>query len=370
MAATRRDRPRDLIGELRRSPQQFRLFQAVRLLALAEPQGRLRHPPLPTSLRFRTQASLAFPASEITAIDERYGHTADLAASTDSDGMPPAAGQHGEWRLEVACLGLTGPLGVLPTAYTELLIERRVRFRDESAHAFLDLFSHRALALFYGAWRKYRFHLAHELGEDDSFRAGLRALTGMGGGPPDVTPGPAADEAAPPESRLPANGLLYYAGLLARRPVSATAIVTLVRGLFGVPAELQQFVGQWVAIPPAEQTCLGSSGAVLGESAGVGERAWDSQTKCRLRLGPLPAERYRDFLPDQPGALALADLLRLCVGHGLGLDLQLILACRDVPPPQLVSGHDVDLPRLGHTLWLASQPPAIDPDHAVFSLLA
>lgn len=379
MVAASRGRPRDLIGELRRSPQRFRFFQAVRLLALADPDSRRPDSPLPANLRFRTLPSLAFPASEITAmgellVEDAVTDTGQAAASTlpIDEENPPGQSRVAERRLEVACLGLTGPLGALPTPYTELLVERRVHYRDDSAHAFFDLFSHRGLALFYAAWRKYRFHLAHEHGNDDSFSRGLRALTGVGLAQQATEPAPAAHTPEEPAvgRRPPASALLYYAGLLARRPVSASAIVTLVRGFFDVPAELQQFVGQWIAIPPAEQSRLGSSAAILGESACAGQRAWDAQTKCRLRLGPLTASRYRDFLPGNPGAEALGELLRFCVGHNMACDLQLSLAREEVPAPQLASANDHDVPRLGQTLWLTSGRPTADPDHAVFSLLA
>ena len=385
MAAASRGRPRDLIGELRRSPQQFRFFQAVRLLALAEPERCRGDAPLPDNLRFRTPASLAFPASEIGALLDIVGPRTDTAATprTAETRSPPLADEADtteaaaviERRMEVACLGLTGPAGALPTPYTELLIERRMQYRDDSAHAFFDLFSHRSLALLYGAWRKYRFHLAHEQGDDDSFSRGLRAVTGVGLERQAPSPQTAnGGEAASPEasSQLPANTLLYYAGLLARRPTSASAIVTLVRGFFGVPAELQQFVGQWVAVPAAEQTQLGTQSARLGESACAGQRVWDQQTKCRMRLGPLPAARYRDFLPGGPGAAALSELLRFCVGNNLGCDLQLVLDQAEVPAPQLASPATAEAgaARLGHSLWLASRSLRGDPDDAVFSLLA
>ncbi|SPP32138.1 hypothetical protein ARAF_2031 [Arsenophonus endosymbiont of Aleurodicus floccissimus] len=43
--------------------------------------------------------------------------------------------------------GLLGTHGALPLRYTEWLIDRRYRYNDDSAKAFLDVFNHRLLSL-------------------------------------------------------------------------------------------------------------------------------------------------------------------------------------------------------------------------------
>lgn len=53
-------------------------------------------------------------------------------------------------------MGLTGPSGALPTRYTEMLLERRLQHRDQTAHHFFDLLNHRLITLFYQAWRKHQ----------------------------------------------------------------------------------------------------------------------------------------------------------------------------------------------------------------------
>ena len=74
--------------------------------------------------------------------------------------------------MTVACLGLTGPQGVLPDHYTALLISR-VRGKDYALRDFFDLFNHRTISLFYRAWEKYqvapsfeRAYFENERGED------------------------------------------------------------------------------------------------------------------------------------------------------------------------------------------------------------
>src|SRR5262249_28425468 len=94
-----------IMGDLRESPGAFEFFQAVRLLtriyAHREPAGEFA-PPDREAVRFSANASLAFPQSQIDSI------------SWDS-GLP---------RMSVNFMGLTGPRGTLPLAYSELIGER------------------------------------------------------------------------------------------------------------------------------------------------------------------------------------------------------------------------------------------------------
>jgi type VI secretion system protein ImpH len=311
-----------LIARLRAEPHRFRFVQAVRLLALAEGRG-----PLPRRLRFRTPASLAFPASEILGL----------------------AGSGGTLELAVAFLGLTGPAGALPAHYTELLMERRDLHRDGAAHAFLDLFSHRALALFYAAWRKYRFPLALEQGEEGGLPAWLLAVAGLGPG----VAGKALE-------RLIAG----HAGTLARRPLPAAALQALAAACCGARAVLEPFQGQWLPVTPGCQARLGVS---LGQAPCLGPRLWDRQTRIGLRIGPLQPDAFQDLLPGRPGGAALAALARACLGHALGCDLVLVLAAGTAPAPRL--GGRGPGPRLGIDLWLARGPLERDTDDTRFRLV-
>ena len=168
MASPSRRSPRDLIAELKSQAHQFGFFQAVRLLGLATRSPDRRHGPLPAQLRFRTPATLCYPPSELVSYCEPERH----APAQDTEAL-----QLDE--LVVSFMGLTGPSGVLPTAYTELIIERKQRQHDSAPHAFFDLFSHRAIALFYGAWRKYRYWIEVEAGEADGFSRNLLDFSGM-----------------------------------------------------------------------------------------------------------------------------------------------------------------------------------------------
>lgn len=346
MAAAFGRSARDLNKELARDASAYEFFQAVRLLSIeARRAGNTSCDGLPSGLRFRTPASLSFPPSELV------GYLPADASLSPGDEIRD--------EMTVAFMGLTGPSGALPAVYTELLIERRDVFGDAAAHAFLDLFSHRAIALFHGAWRKYRHWLGVESGERDGLTRNVLDLAGLGSGR-------LREELdAHRTDGLGENFFIRHAGLLAQKPLSASAIASLVGAFAHVPAELVQFVGQWVELPLGEQTRLGAGGE-LGCSAFSGGRLWDRQTKVQLRLGPMRRQRFEQFLPGEPGAKGLAALMRFAVGFGLACDATLILDRRDVAEPCLTA--DAQL-RLGTNVWLAGEARTADPDEMCYRLL-
>ncbi|QLG87622.1 type VI secretion system baseplate subunit TssG [Chitinibacter bivalviorum] len=338
MASSRRGSPRHLEQELLENPTSFGFFQAVRILGLSAGKRGERRSPLPAKLRFRTRVDLSFPASELTSY---------RPVKTQTDALD---------ELEVSFMGLTGPSGVLPTSYTEQLIERRQQYRDPTLHSFLDIFSHRSIALFYAAWHKYRFWLQAEQGEQDGFARNLLDLGGMGLG--------ALKSQMGSDFLQSENLFIYYAGLLSQKPMSAQALITLIEGFFGFPAKLVQFAGQWMQLPQDEQTALGVNACELGASAFVGDRAWDRQTKVQLQLGPLSWQQFDNLQPDSSGAKALQALLKFSLGHSLACDVTLILKRDDVPKAKLSNDNVL---RLGGSCWLGW--PSDNPSDLKYCLL-
>ena len=258
------------VGEkLRREPFSFNFFQAVRLLERFFPErtsvGQFAHPNTEVA-RFAAHPSLAFPASQIQAMDW-------------PDDNPV--------QMTVNFMGLTGPEGVLPNVYTTLLIER-MRANDFSPRDFLDVFNHRIISLFYRAWRKYRFDVACEEGERDLFSRHLLSLLGLG------------TEGLRDRQAVSDDTLIYYAGLLAQRPRSAQALQQILADFFNVPVQIEQFAGGWYRLDPQTQCRLSegnSESEELGFGAVVGDEVWNQQSKVRVVLGPLTLERYTEFLP-------------------------------------------------------------------------
>ncbi|HEX5271052.1 MAG TPA: type VI secretion system baseplate subunit TssG, partial [Gemmataceae bacterium] len=136
--------PRALADRLFAEGYAFDFFQAVRLLEALYPGRQVGGTEEP--VRFRAWQSLSFPPSAVAGL-----------RPPDSEEVPAV--------MTVAFLGLTGPSGVLPRHYTELLLrlQRDARGPERTAlRDWLDMFNDRLIALFYRAWRKYRFWLAYE----------------------------------------------------------------------------------------------------------------------------------------------------------------------------------------------------------------
>ena len=101
-------------------------------------------------MRFAALAARHFPAGSLSniAFEARDG------AATEHDAKVPA-------QMTVAFMGLTGPSGVLPESYLDVMLSR-IRNRDYALRDFFDLFNHRTISLFYRAWEKYRLPVSYE----------------------------------------------------------------------------------------------------------------------------------------------------------------------------------------------------------------
>lgn len=337
MATESRTTDRPLARELLDEPYRFGFFQAVRLLERMDPQrqavgrdgdvGR-------EAVRFRTRQTLTFPPSEIY----------DITSDGEGEANPP--------EMTIAFLGLTGPLGVLPHHYSELVMER-ARHKDTALWSFFDIFNHRILSLFYRVWEKYRFPIAYERGELDEFSSSLFSIVGIG---TDKLRG---------RLTLDDQVLLHYGGLIAQRPHSASAIAALVGDYFGVTVAAHQFSGQWLKLGE-DVTQLGQANSQLGVATIAGARVWDAQSKFRIRVGPLSLKEFQAFVPVGSAFQPATELLRLLVGLEFDFDLQLVLKAEMLPFCVLETGSESQ-PMLGWTSWLKTRAVVEDDDQVVLS---
>jgi len=360
----------------------FDFFQAVHLLERLFPEGcplgRDVHPSKEI-VRLRVHQTVIFPASEIY----------DLV---DSDRDVPVP------TMIVNFMGLTGPLGVLPLFYTDLLMglereavkagEKRIPLRD-----WLDIFNHRFSSLFYRAWEKYRFYVAFERDlfqardfrdaavpqaeEPDLFTLSLFCLVGLGErrlrnrlrvASLEYREGKLAEKSL---ARIEDLAFLHYGGFFAHRPRNALSLEALLNDFFALPFRILQFQGQWLVLDAAKQTRLGAANSDLGKNVVAGERVWDVQNKVRVRLGPISYAVFAQFLPDrEPVAerksiYLLSHLVRLYIGPELDFDIQLILRKEDIPACHMNADAGVG-PQLGRNTWVACEGFTEDADDAVF----
>ncbi len=315
-----------LLDRIRREPRRFRFDALVRVLLRRARQGE------PAEVaRFRTPAGLAYPPAEVVAVD---------------DGTPTPY-------VTVGMMGLIGPMGVLPRMYTEAAATA-LRQRSRALHDFLDMLGHRMIAAFAQAGIKYRLARSAETPAPteppQADAAGQALLSFAGYGTPGLVPRLAAGEMA----------LLHYAGLFATRPRSADRLAALLSDWLGRPAQVEQFAGAWLFLPPDQRTALGRGvlpGAFnrLGVDAAAGVRAFDVQARIVLRIGPLDRGAFEALLPDRPGLRRLISLVRAYLGLEVGFAVNPVLAAAAVPALRLDAAAE-SAPRLGWNTWLSVPP--------------
>jgi type VI secretion system protein ImpH len=227
-------------------------------------------------LRFRPEVSFGFPATDVAEVD----------ALSSEEGEPA------KYRVTTTFLGLYGSTSPLPSFYTEQILAD-----DEGAdrvRAFLDLFHHRLLSLFYRCWAKYRYAVGFSADGSDAFTRRVMALVGLG------TPGLAE------QTGIPAIRLLRYAGLLTQLPPSAAALEAMLRDAFdGVPVCVEPCTGRWARIAPSQRALLGRRNTTLGVDCTVGEAVFSRSDSFRICMGPMPLLGSLSTRPMAKDALAL-----------------------------------------------------------------
>lgn len=338
-----------LIHRLRNEPYRFEFFQAVRLLLAQHRAYSNEHDLdiLGQVIQFRSSVSLAFPPSEIESL--KFEWSEDQDSGLEADMGAPKCGAPAIFKkvtITPSFMGLTGPSGVLPRHYTQHIAEREIYHRDTATRAFLDIFTSRAVALFYQSWMKYRLHLQYETDRKNRFLPQVLSLAGLG------LQG-MTERLTDDTQGISDESLAYYSAALRQRPQSVQWFSRIASDYFRIRCSVEQFVGQWFDLPAHEQTHLGSFNCTLGQTSFCGARIWDRQTKVRLTIGPMRRKQFDDFLPGGSAFNSLGKLFRLMVGVTFDCEVRLILDKRDVTPACLNS-HSGGT-RLGWDGWFKSR---------------
>jgi len=322
----------DLIGALIAKPATFDFFRAVRLI---EAQYAER-PHLGTSIdirddpvRFGQHPSLGFACSTVESFTD---------------------GSTGPHRLFVNFMGMFGPNAPLPLHITDYALDRELNAKDKTLTAFLNIFHHRLLSLFYRAWAVNQKAVDLDRPEQANFPRYIGSLFGLG-----------VSELRHRDA-IPDWAKLYYSGWLAGQTRSADGLEAILRDFFQMPVRILTFLGHWLQLSEHSVCRLGErpETATLGHSAVIGSRVWDCQLKFRIRVGPVGLSQLQRLLPGTETFIRLQAWVRGYSGDEHLWDMQVVLKKEEVPAIQLGRSG-----LLGWTSWLKSRPTERDAEDLV-----
>jgi type VI secretion system protein ImpH len=327
----RKDRRLSLLGTLMNEPARFSFDAAVAIMMRAAGSADPA-----TAISFHAPVGLGFVPADVLSVT-RAG-----------------AGFHATTGLA----GLTGPSGVLPRPYTEM-VNAEHRRRSPALAAVLDLLAQLPVAQFAAAGIKYRPHRAADAAacagydvEPAKFGSREALLAFIGDGLP----------ASGGAVHAQADARLYYAGAFAAQPRSADHLSAILSDWLGHAVDLEQFAGSWLSLGRDQMSRLPSCGrsgqfCQLGVDAAIGARAWDIQSQIVLHIGPLTLSEFEKFLPGEAELHRLVSITRAYLGDQIDFVVNPVLAADAVPPLALEPSNP---PRLGANSWLPTSNPRTD----------
>jgi len=311
----------------------FSFFSAVHLLeTLAPEKNKLGAglEPGKEAVRFAVKPGFSFPASDIS-------------------NLVPGAKEDDPATMEVAFMGLVGPSGLLPHWYNTLALDR-LRAKDSALTAFLDLFHHRLISLFYLAWKKHQFPVNFLPGAKDKLSGYLLSLCGLGTSKLTGRIGFAEES------------LSFYSGLLSRMAPSGSSISGTVAHFSGTEASVEQFIERKIPLSEGDLSRLGQANSGLGTNYILGQYVWECQTKFRVRLGPMSLREYTRLMPAGDMHNPTFSLVRYMVGIEYEFEICLCLKREEAPPCILGASVGHTETRLGWSTWLKS-PEFVHPEN-------
>ncbi|MDA3132341.1 type VI secretion system baseplate subunit TssG [Atlantibacter subterranea] len=314
------------------------LMEALyRRYGTADQEVSLRTEPDEEIVRFSSDASIAFPGSDLGQL---------FRSNT------------GQFVLETKFLGFSGSQSPLPGYYLDRMARESAQ-NEDGLKEFLDLFSHRWTQFAYHAWRKYRYYICFRNGGTDTFSQRMYALVGLG------------SQSVRDSLAINHSKMLAYAGILATPGRAPEVICNLVSHCFDLPdVTIERWQLRKVAVDPSRRAQLGvrnpkskTAGHVPGKSIiGVnftlGSRVPDRSGKFLLQIGDLSRERYLSFLPDGENHLPLTMFISFILRDQFAWDLRLCLAPEQAKGMRLGNR---DSSQLGRTCFIGDPrtPPAI-----------
>jgi type VI secretion system protein ImpH len=193
-----------LVDKLSQKTYDFDFFEAVKTLyKLKDYLYRYKNKKI--KVKLASDTTLSFRASEVQ----------ELINSKNCSGEYSQ-----EYKLLVNFFGLaSGSSSPLPNVYIELLIEenrkRKYAFKD-----FLEIFENRLLHLFYDIYAKTRVGFSNDLPQNSTYSNFIYSLIGL------------KTKGLQDRLKIDDKALLYYAGLLLKKPRTMAGLETFLAGYF------------------------------------------------------------------------------------------------------------------------------------------
>lgn len=250
--------------------------------------------------------------------------------------IEPAAG--GRFRVRGLFLGLTGPMGPLPTHLTEYAFYERRSAHGRPFGRFLDLLTDRMLQFFYRAWADSQPTTHADRPGDDRFAGYVAALSGT-------------EETQTDKLDPSAFNPLHYAGAFASRR-SPAVLQDALSHLLGKPVRLKEFVVRWRDVEQTDRTRVGRGAQFnqLGVDSMLGARVCVAEDTFRVMVRADGIDDYIQLLPGHPRHRAAQEAVSALKPSHLEWELELELDERHAPAARL----DGRAP-LGLASWLAPQ---------------
>lgn len=327
--------PLDILLE---RPKAFDFFQAVRLLkiAFAKNNKSIEQDNDFDSLRFHAAYKSSFASGFIDSIECKS--------------LAPEITEESLFHLYVTFLGLTGPSGILPQHYNELIL-KKIHEKNTVLSDFFDIFNHKIISLLYKVWEKnflpavYENHINDKKTQNFYSRV-LMSVSGFG------------LNSSRDCFTFSNEVIQYYSGLLSHRIHSAKTLGAILSDYFELPIHVIQFQKQWLYLSKKERSRLCSKESLddnynaLSKNILLGEKHSCISSKFRIYIGPLNDQQFNLLAPNGALINAIKELVQLYIKYEFNFDFQIELLAEDMPFCKLSSKMSM---RLGWSTWLLSK---------------
>jgi len=262
------------------------------------------------------QPNLGFAERTLTSVEQRRGRTQ----------------LRGYW------LGLTGPMGPLPTHLSEYAFFERRYAGQRPFGDWLDLLAGRILQAFYRAWADSQPVAQADRPDDDRFAQWLAALSGSA-------------EAVSATAAFPSRARGHYAALFAGLR-SAIAIQDALSHLLMQPVRVVEYMPKWREFEGEDLSRLGRSFSTLGSDAALGARVFSASDAFRVIVRAESLRDYQSLMPGGERFRIAAEAIDAFKPTHLEWDLCVEIDDADAPPARLDG-----MGRLGWTSWMKRPSP-------------